>query len=100
MNAGVLTSIRSDSGAMNAVLAANMGGKAPDVLDGRPATRWRPRIIVADVSKPCRCIALDALLRLRAAGKLFFFDELHGRPSLDGLGDCHDLANALMSDLI
>jgi hypothetical protein len=46
------------------------------------------------------CTAAEAIGAVRDAGQLPRFEKTFGRVSLDGLGDCHEIAMALMVDLV
>lgn len=43
---------------------------------------------------------LDVLAPMLSNGELRHFTEAFGKPSRDGLGDCHEVALALMTDLV
>jgi hypothetical protein len=47
-----------------------------------------------------RCSAGEAIGSLLSAGQLPHFEQVFGAPSRDGLGDCHEVAMALMVDLV
>jgi hypothetical protein len=56
--------------------------------------------VCPDPSNPRPCAAAGVLRELLAAGRLPRFAKVFGAPSPDGLGDCHEVAAALMADLV
>ncbi len=68
--------------------------------DGRCPTRWRPVAVVEEPASAPRCTAAEVLFRLKKLKRLPFFEEIHGLPSPDGLGDCRDITMFLMADLV
>jgi hypothetical protein len=68
--------------------------------EGRTRTRWAARIIHTDYNPLVGCSALHVLLSLKKQGKLRRFEDIHGLPSPDGFGDCQEVTDSLMRDLI
>lgn len=68
--------------------------------DGRTRTRWAPQIIHTKHNPLVGCSALNVLWCLKNQGKLRRFEAIHGLPSPDGFGDCQEITDSLMRDLI